>query len=265
MQGYMDNQQVTDNNATFSIAVKTVLGDREDQQDCFGYELMQDEGIVVLCDGMGGYEGGKVASNTAVECFLSEYSSSYPCDDEIDFLYNTTLAANRKICELITSSGKLLNAGSTVVAVMIRNGNLFWSSVGDSRAYLLRNDEFVQFTKDQNYRTVLSEKLTAGLIDEEQFNTESSRAEALISFLGIGKLDLIDYNKEAFPLLKDDKILIMSDGLYKILSDEEIARIVGNFSNISEALEALEMKVKKYARVNNICRDNMTVAIIKIH
>ena len=95
------------------------------------------------------------------------------------------------------------------------------------------------------------EKANAGLLDEEEFAKEDVRGEALISFLGIGNLALIDYSKSPLELQKDDKIIIMSDGLYKIVSDAEIARILENFNNIWEAVQALEMKAKKNAKYGN--------------
>ncbi len=80
---------------------------------------------------------------------------------------------------------KKLNAGSTLVAVMLDSSrNLYWNSVGDSRLYLFRDGDFAQITQDHNYTTVLLEKLNAGMIDREEFNSENLKGEALISFFG---------------------------------------------------------------------------------
>ena len=264
MQGHKDNQQTADSNAVSELAILTVLGDREDQQDSFGYELKQNEGLVVLCDGMGGREGGKLASSVAVDEFLTSYDRAYPCGDPAEFLRMTTGSANRRVMAMTGRDGAPLNAGTTVVALLISDRQLYWNSVGDSRAYLLRNGEFVQFTLDHNYGTVLREKKSAGLIDEAQFESEKDRAEALISFLGSGEEILIDYNDRALQLMKGDKIVVMSDGLYKLVPDEEIARVVDNFNNIGEALQALEMKARKWAKTLEASRDNMTAALIKI-
>ncbi len=263
MQGNKDNQQKTDSNSVLDLALFTTIGDREEQQDSFGYELMPGEGLIVVCDGMGGHEGGKIASSLAVNEFLESYKSQYPCNDIVSFLAETTKRASRKIGDCKSRNGDKLNAGSTLVAISVQGNRLFWSSVGDSRAYLLRNGEYVQITLDHNYKTVLTEKLDAGLIDEAEFASESDRAEALISYLGIADLQLIDYNNEELLLQKGDKIVIMTDGLYKIVSESEIFKVIDNFSNIVEALQALEIKAKKNTRnMNN--RDNMTVAIISV-
>lgn len=262
MQGHKDNEFVSDKNSKFELSIFTVIGDREDQQDSFGYELKNEEGIVVLCDGVGGCSGGKIASSSAVDEYLTEYNKAYPVTKAVEFLNETTQKANRRVVSLTDGDGKSMNAGSTIVTVLIRGNELFWNSVGDSRAYLLRNGEFVQFTVDHNYKTVLLEKKNAGLISDEVFEKENERAEALISFLGIGELRLVDYNDSPFLLMKDDKIIIMSDGLYKLVSDDEMVRILDNFSNIDDALQALELKAKKRGR--KVKRDNMTVALIKI-
>lgn len=91
--------------------------------------------------------------------------------------------ANADVLNLKTASGEKLNAGSTLVAVMLDSSrNLYWNSVGDSRLYLFRDGDFAQITQDHNYTTVLLEKLNAGMIDREEFNSENLKGEALISF-----------------------------------------------------------------------------------
>lgn len=264
MRIYKDDQLISDSNSIFEIAAIAVLGDREDQQDSFGFDLKSDEGVVIVCDGMGGYEGGKLASEVAVDCILKEYQDGYPCDNHIRMLTEATKKANDKICTLKSRNGKPLNAGSTIVTVLINRNGLCWCSVGDSRAYLLRDGEFVQLTQDHNYLTVLNEKLNSGMISESEFYIERSKGEALISFLGVGELKLVDCNVHPVELKSGDKIIVMSDGLYKIVSDEEISRIIDNFSNTGEAVMALEMKAKKNAKSKGAVRDNMTVAIMKI-
>lgn len=264
MQNYKNNQLVNDGNAIMDISVLSVIGDREDQQDSFGYSLKNNEGLVVVCDGMGGHEGGKIASCLSTEKFISDYDSSYPSENITLQLIESAKKSDGRIHALKNKDGEPLNAGSTCVAIVIREDKLFWCSVGDSRAYLLRGEEFVQLTKDQNYGTVLNEKLHAGVIGEEEYQQEEKRAEALISYIGIGNLSLIDYNNSPLSLNSGDKIIIMSDGLYKVVRDDEIQRVIENFRNCSEALQALEMKAKKAARIDGISRDNMTVAIISI-
>ncbi len=261
---HRDQQLIRDENSAFQLAALSVIGDRDDQQDSFGYSLKQDEGLVVVCDGMGGHEGGKQASELAVETFLAQYAENYLHARQTDVLVETAKMTDGMIARLKNENGDLLRAGSTLIAVIVNRKRLMWCSAGDSRAYLLRNGEMVQLTQDHNYHTVLVEKMNAGLLDKNAYERENVRGEALISFLGIGNLSLVDYSKTPLELVKDDKILLMSDGLYRIVADSEIARILDNFSNIGEAVLALEMKARRNAMSSQEPRDNMTVALIKI-
>ena len=258
-----ENQTITDCNTLFELAAMTILGDRPQQQDCFGWSLRENEGMAVLCDGMGGHQGGAVASAAAVECLLAAYDLNSE-ENPVGLLSCATLKANQTVCSLKDPSGLPLKAGSTLVAVILRGNELYWSSVGDSRAYLVRGNAFVQITQDQNYRTVLEEQLRSGVITVEEYSSNLPRAEALISYLGIGDLRLVDHNTIPLGLCQGDKLLLMSDGLYKLLPDDAIFRILENFSSPLDALHALELKVRKKAKDSAILRDNMTVALIKL-
>lgn len=261
---HSDQQLIKDENSAFQMAALSVIGDRVDQQDSLGYFLKQDEGLIVVCDGMGGHEGGKIASELAVQTFLAQYADRHLIVKQTDMLIDTAKKTDAMIFQLKNEQGDLLKAGSTLVSIFINRKKLMWCSVGDSRAYLIRDSEMVQLTQDHNYHTVLVEKVNAGLLNEDEFKHENARGEALISFLGIGNLALIDYSEIPLELKKDDKIIIMSDGLYKLVSDSEIARILDNFNNIGEAVQALEMKAKKNAKIGKESRDNMTVALIQV-
>ena len=102
------------------------------------------------------------------------------------------------------------------------------------------------------------------LITQEEYEAEAKRGGALISFLGIGDLKLIDYNSSPLTLKSGDRIILMSDGLYKLVPDEEIRTVAENFKNISDVLDVFEVKAAKAARIYGVSRDNMTAAIIHI-
>lgn len=264
MQSYKDNFQMYDENAFFSLAIFSVIGDRDEQQDSVGYELRSDEGIVAVCDGMGGHAGGKLASSMAIDLLLKAYNSVYPCQDIHEMLIDTVEAIDKKISLLIDEDGNAMQAGSTIVSVVLKGNALYWISVGDSRIYLLRNGELVQATQDHTYQILLDEQLSTAQISEMEYNIESQKGEGLVSFLGVDGLPKIDSNDNLLTLQKNDRIILMSDGLYKLLADDEIGRILSNFNNIEDALNALEFKVQKAARNKGVKRDNMTLALIRV-
>lgn len=251
-------------NSVFKVSIYSVIGDRSEQQDSVGIEMDETNGMIVVCDGMGGFENGSFVSQMAVKELLEAYRAQSPLQNVSDFFLHCVSLLDERVSSLSDESGRSIRAGSTLSAVYIDNNHLHWVSVGDSRIYIFRNGELIQITNDQNYFYVLNKQLEAGIISEEEYAQESSRGEGLISFLGVGGLPVIDYNARPFGLMSEDQILIMSDGLYKLVPDSEVCSIISNFSNVSEALEALDLKAKKLAVKKNITRDNMSLALIKI-
>ena len=262
MQSHKTDYTLYDENSIIEVAVLSVLGDREEQQDNAGFQLKIDEGLIVVCDGMGGHDGGQTASTLATEWFLNSYLQEYPCDDPRSWLVDAANDADRRIAELHTSSGKLMKAGSTVVAVYIKADKLFWLSVGDSRIYILRKGELVRATADHNYSVLLNHQLGSGEIDDATYHERISKGEALVSFLGVNGIPYIDSNDVPFGLQSGDRILLTTDGLYKLIPDDGIKNVLVNFENIEDALAALEMKAKKQGK--SLIRDNMTVSLIKV-
>lgn len=264
MQFDKDSYSAFVENDVFELSILSVIGDREEQQDNSGYVLNDTDGIVVVCDGMGGYAGGKLASMSSVEALLKIYLNIRETTEISEMLVNAAEDIDQKIAALADEAGNDLGAGTTIVSVVIRNNELYWLSVGDSRIYLFRDGELLRATKDHNYLTLLEAALATGDISPEEYEQKKERGEGLVSYLGLSGLPFIESNQEAFELKQNDKILLMSDGLYKLLPDEEIQRLLINFSDTAETLRAFEYRAQRSANQKNINRDNMTLALIRI-
>lgn len=259
-----NNISIHEESLNCEMAASSVIGDRAEQQDCFGYVMNHESDMFVLCDGMGGHEGGAAASRAAANHFLESFENYSETEGEINFLNRVIKEANTVVRALPHESEDVPRGGTTAVSLVISHRKLYWCSAGDSRAYLFRNGEFVQFTLDQNYRTVLDENIRAGVIDVEEYNREYAMAESLINYVGVKELTLIDYNDTALELMSEDRIIIMSDGLYKLVSDAEIRELLMNFINISDAASVLETVAAKNALKHGVKRDNTTFIVIKI-
>ena len=255
-----DNDNILEITDNFAIGCLTFVGDREEQQDSINYAVNNSIGLFVVADGMGGKDNGKFASACVVNTFIDRFNTDELLNNPFDFLKNTVQAAN----DLVKKSNEDVDAGSTLVAVLIIDKQLFWCSVGDSRAYLMRNGEFVQFTQDHNYLTVLNNLLETGALTKEKYDLELEKSEALISFVGIDDLELIDFNDKPFELIKGDIIVLMTDGLYRVLSEETISGIINNFNNMEDSLSVLKQKEIRTAKKQSMQMDNTTVIIIKI-
>ena len=242
MQIFDDNYSFLKENRNAELVLYSVKGGREEQQDCSGYEIADDRLMAVICDGMGGENDGKKASNTAVGEFLNQYLLSENDGKPDDFFEKAIVSANSAICSFTDKNGNMVCAGTTVVCILIADGLLRWASVGDSRLYILRDNE----------------------LDRQTYETEMLQGDGLTSFLGVGREMQVDINVRGIPLHSGDRILMTTDGLYKLVSDEEINRILTNFKNIGEAVQALEMKASHGALKKRTVRDNMTIALVNI-
>lgn len=264
-----DNYLIADENALYSIALSSVIGDRESQQDSAGYALNERDGVLVLCDGIGGQKGGRAASALAVNTALAEFDHRFEggeCSDEGEhaWLIDTIRYADSLVCGLEDESGESLDAGSTAVMVLLKGNQLFWASVGDSRLYIFRDGESLQATHDHTYQMVLDRDVESGAIGQEEYEEGMGYGGALVSYLGAGTLPFIDANESPFKLQSGDRLLLTSDGLCKVLADEEITEIVSNFGDVGDACSALEFKAAKAAKAADRKRDNTTVVLVKI-
>lgn len=259
-----DNDFFGSENDLMDMASMSVLGDRLAQEDCCGYQTRGDCFLLCVCDGMGGYSGGSMASRAAVSAILREFENGPSVDNPVEYLNELTLKANREVLAIRNGRPDTPNAGTTLVMVLIKDHLLYWSAVGDSRLYICRKTEFIQMTKDQNYHTVLNEKRNAGEITDDEYEQGKVRGDALVNYLGINQLHLIDYNTEPLKLKSEDRLLICTDGLYRILSDEELMGILNVGTDARSTLQMMEFSVRKKSKERNIRRDNMTVSLIKV-
>lgn len=257
-------EQFQNQNICLSAAALSVIGDREEQQDRMACLLKQEEGLFVVCDGMGGYQNGGLAAQTALKAVTASYAAMEPGFDPDVYLMTRTRMANEAVCRLNTGAEEEDRAGTTLVSVIIRNRLLYWSSVGDSRAYLYRKGTLAQITEDHNYRTVLDSQLRQGLISELYYDRQSRHQGVLISYLGIGPELLVDHNRKAFALEPEDRVILMSDGLYRLMEDCRICEVLKHTKEPASALGELEDQAQQQALRLQISRDNLTAVLIRV-
>lgn len=232
------------------------IGKRREQQDMFMYSDAYDNfgiktgALCVLADGMGGYEDGRLAAKAAVESFVKVYTKHFNGN------VNASLTEAVQYANRIVS--KLEYAGTTIAAAVIEDWNLYWISVGDSRIYLMRNGLLRRLNIEHNYSRKLKNRAYNGEISYIDALSDPN-ANALTSYLGMDASFEFDYNDCIFPLMKGDRILVCSDGLYKTLQDCEIADILKHgYTNPAEAI------IRKTILRNNLFQDNTTVIVINI-
>jgi protein phosphatase len=237
------------------------MGARESQQDSFRISdvsnplLYERKGVfAVVADGMGGMEDGAEISNVATRSMLQyfnevEFSGNFGLD-----LLNMLFVANENVCRFM--EGRSGKGGSTAVAAVIHHGRLYWSSVGDSRVYLCRSGACIQLNREHVYGAELDAKAAAGDISWTESACDPGRG-ALTAYLGMGKLELTDYSARPVQLVTGDRILLMSDGVFGALSDEEISSAMSE-----ETQKSAEILQQKIFEKRLPAQDNFTAVIL---
>ena len=134
-------------------------------------------------------------------------------------------------------------------------------NIGDSRIYLVRDGKMLQLTHDQNYLTRLMEKVRAGEITEQEALSHPKR-EALISYCGIRELSMVEINLQPLQLKSGDVIVLCSDGLYRLLSRQEMIDVL---QETAEDMNLVAFKLTATATDKNFRgQDNTSVILIKI-
>ncbi len=174
--------------------------------------------LYIVADGVGGTDAGEVASQFATERTIEAYLKS----EEPNFgqrLRDAMQLANADLRHLVAERAKKRMA-TTMVAAVIHNRLVYIANVGDSRAYLYRNGEIRQITKDQSLVAKLVEE---GVITEAEAEDHPQK-NVILSSLGsekTAKIDLFEHTLEAGDLL-----LLCTDGLTRHVSDSEICQIL---------------------------------------
>ena len=183
--------------------------------------------IAVLADGMGGYNAGEVASGMASERVKGELGQrlkglgATPNESEMkSALLDAVDSANREVYDAAMSHPEYAGMGTTLVVAVYRGERLWLGHIGDSRGYRFRNGHLEQLTRDHS---LLQEQIDAGLITAEQ--AAYSMHKNLVT-RAVGVDELVDLEIHDYPVEPGDLLLMCSDGLSDMLSDEQIEQLL---------------------------------------
>jgi serine/threonine protein phosphatase PrpC len=216
-------------------------------------ESLRNKGsLMLVCDGMGGHSAGEVASRIAVEVISRIYYEQ--ADGAHPALASAFQEANREIYEASQKDQNLKGMGTTGTALVLRNGHAFAAHVGDSRIYLVRNDQIYAMTQDHSE---VMEMVRRGLLSLEEARHHPDKNVILRALGSHPEVEVSTWDAP-FPLREKDLFLLCSDGLYDLVEDDEIRRLAIS-SAPQSACESLIALAKERGG-----HDNITVAIVKI-
>lgn len=232
---------------------------RTNNEDAFWCCLEQ--GVFVVCDGMGGAAGGEIASRMAAECVskaLCGQRDEGPASDDVreSAMVEAVADANRKIFERSQRDISYLGMGTTLVMAHVVAGTAHVAHVGDSRCYLWRDGRLELLTQDHS---LVSEQVRLGRLSPEEAENSPYR-NVITRALGTQSSVMTEYQR--IEIKTGDVLLLCSDGLTRELSDGEIAGVVAQ----AAAGEGLDVVCQTLVDRANAAggRDNITCVLVKV-
>jgi len=235
---------------------------RENNEDSYSYwEPANDADfaklgrLAIVADGMGGHEGGQIASRLAVETFAKVYAGAAD-SDPAKRLLAALKDAHRCIQQRAKENPHLSSMGTTCTAIALIDSHLYFVHVGDSRLYLLREGKLRILSRDH---TLIARLLEKGLIRPEQAQDHPQK-HVLTSALGVRDAEMeVDAPPEPLQLQKNDVLMICTDGLWGQVQADEMEEALG-----SQSLDAACRSMVQLARDRG-GPDNITLQILRIN
>lgn len=229
---------------------------RPNNQDafCFG-ELSPGTSFAVVCDGMGGANGGSVASSLAVDTIAEKLKSGYqdgmPQASFLHLLESAVSAANALVYDESMADADLRGMGTTVVAAIVQDGQAYLAHVGDSRIYLADGDTLQQLTRDHS---IVQEMVEKGQLTPQEAKYHP-RKHFITRAVGVDSRVTCDFLVTDFP--STARLLLCTDGLTNMLETDSILSVVGETEDPAQ-IPARLIDLAKQAGGN----DNITVVLI---
>lgn len=225
---------------------------RRENQDAYAVRVTEDSGhtVCVVCDGMGGPGGGKLASSLAVDAFMDSCCANLRREMDWEQVKETAAfavaAANTAVYERACARPELHGMGTTLVSAIIRDRRALFNNVGDSRAYLIRGGQITRITKDHS--------LVEHLVDQGDITAEEARIHPhrnlITRALGPDPEALSD-SYEIF-LETGDWLLLCTDGLIGTVTDQEMAEELAADRDDNERLGRLLELAKRQGAPDNV-------------
>jgi PPM family protein phosphatase len=210
---------------------------------------------IIVCDGMGGHAAGDVASQAAIEA-IKHYlqDGSLTKLDTANSLLNAIEFANYKLREMVAQNPELSGMGTTCILALINNNELYVAHAGDSRLYLIRNNEIKQISKDHS---TVQQLIDAGAITEEE-GRQSNKRNQITKAIGIFEKVEPSVTNDPILLKYNDKILLCSDGLTSHANPKDILGIIKSNPDVQTAAMKLIEKANSEGG-----SDNITVQLVE--
>lgn len=215
--------------------------------------------LIVVADGMGGHQAGEVASRVIVDRFLAAFTEATDRTLGADVPYNwrrelerVILDANDAVRRAAAADPHLQGMGSTVVAGVMDGDRFYLGNVGDSRAYLINGTTIYQLSQDHSW---VADQVRAGVITA---NEARHHPQKNVLTRAVGPMADVHADIRTFELVPGDQVLLCTDGLTNLVSDEELVQLTQVWPPSIAPTKLVELANQRGAP------DNVTVVIAQV-
>lgn len=244
----------------YRVGFAQTIGSRENQEDSYCISNWQDGRMVssrgllaAVADGIGGMSNGQVASGTVVRNMCARFERQNLNMAMSDRLLELAAQGHQDVLKIVQRGG---NCGTTLVSVLIKDGQMVMLSVGDSRVSLYRSGMLLQLNREH---VLGKESDEYSLLNNTSPTLDARKRKAITAYLGKPNLRLIDRTLNPMRLTPGDRLLLMSDGVFGTLSDDEL--IAAMQAPPAEAAQAVIQAVEAKGLPH---QDNATIVIVEM-
>jgi protein phosphatase len=238
----------------FELAMLSDPGtDRPDNEDSCGHFIESPDTVMfAVADGVGGYEGGEIASRMAIDITLEAFRESPPAWGAAKRLHRAIQRANIEIHDKALTVPELGRMATTLTAVAVEKGMLSAVHVGDCRLHLIRHSHIAQISKDH---TMVADRVRMGVMSAARAKNHPERGVLLRS---LGRELIVSVDRIAMPLLERDRLILCSDGMYNVLEQRELEELTRDVDPETACRKLIEMANQRGTA------DNLTCAVLRM-
>jgi serine/threonine protein phosphatase PrpC len=203
----------------FSAYQRTEQAGRKDNEDRMGYLYTPEAALFVVADGMGGHANGELAAQITLETMTKAFQAqAHPViADPREFLIKAVLQSHHEILQFSNDAGMDDSPRTTLVALLIQNGEAMWVHCGDSRLYWVRGNQLQKRTIDHSY----AEQTPVGSKHSAEYLSKVVNRNVLFTCLGSSTKPIYDVSP-SMKLEPGDKFLLCTDGLWGVMKDADV-------------------------------------------
>lgn len=224
---------------------------REVNEDYLGCYEDTEKKIYIVADGVGGHNAGEVASKLAVDTIINYINSIYCIEDQSNVLKEAIEFSNKKVFEASKADGSLNGMGTTITCCFLKDDKIVVGNVGDSRCYIIKDQNIYQVTKDHS--------LVQQLVDDGSITQEEAQVHPNKNIItrALGTASNVEVDIYTLNLKNINKVILCTDGLSDFITQDEMFDIVINNDVTTACKKLIDLSKQRSGR------DNISVIIFE--